>query len=70
MEDEPKRMPSISHNPGIDETASRIERYRKVAVMLTQWSEQEDDYDERTWPPLEKELRDGGMRCREHDIAA
>ena len=47
------------------DASNRSRRYRKAAELLRKWMAQEDDYDERTWPELERELKDGAMRCRE-----
>jgi hypothetical protein len=33
------------------------ERNKKVAALITQWLNEEDDYDERVWPEIERGLK-------------
>jgi len=44
---------------------SRAERYAHLASLIEVWLEDDSGYDERTWPLLEKELRDNPIRFRE-----
>lgn len=35
---------------------SRAERYKRVVALLRKWSEEKSDYDEKTWPAIERAL--------------
>jgi hypothetical protein len=53
---------------GAAETTSNVDRrHRTAAALLEKWMLEDDGYDERVWPILEDELRDGALRCRETD---
>ncbi len=41
--------------------------YKKAAALLEKWMSEEDSYDEKIWPALERELKDSAVRCREND---
>jgi|tagenome__1003787_1003787.scaffolds.fasta_scaffold16671072_2 hypothetical protein len=45
----------------------RLRRHREAALLLKRWSVEDPAYDERTGEALERELKDGGMRCEERD---
>ena len=45
----------------------RCERYRQAAALLRQWQAERGAYDERTWPALEKELKNSALGCSEKD---
>jgi hypothetical protein len=45
----------------------RLRRYRKAAQLLQKWLLEDGQYDERTWPAVEQELKEGGARCRDDD---
>ena len=46
--------------------ASNVERRRiTAAALLEKWVLDEDGYDDRVWPALEQELKDGSLRCRD-----
>lgn len=45
---------------------TRKERYRRAALLLQQWSQETGDYDEKTWPLVETELKkEGGISFQE-----
>lgn len=44
--------------------ASREERYRRAADLLSSWREQKDGYDDEVWPLLREELDHGRFECR------
>jgi len=59
-ENEKSRI-SLTHSPAV--AKSRRERYKKAADMLLQWMNEDDDYDERVWPGIMRELTKSSMRC-------
>jgi len=41
--------------------------YAAAASLLEKWLVEEDGYDDRVWPAIERELEDGALRCRDAD---
>jgi hypothetical protein len=63
-------MAQVSTRP--DELLSNTERrYRTAASLLEKWMLEEDGYDDRVWPILERELEDSALRCSDaHEFGA
>lgn len=49
------------------ETQNRQRRYQKAAELLRRWMAQADEYDEQTWPMVERDLKNSALRCEERD---
>ena len=49
--------------------AVRIVRYRKAAMLLKKWAQDDPAYDQNTGDALELELAKDGMRCEDRDEA-
>lgn len=45
----------------------QLKKYRELAQMLRQWSEEPDDTD---WSVIEAELNSAGMRCRDDETTS
>ena len=39
--------------------------YAAAASLVEKWMFEEDGYDDRVWPLLERELEDSALRCRD-----
>lgn len=59
-------MPEIAANP---KDAVRTVRYRKAAMLLRKWAQEDPTYDQNTGDALELELAKDGMRCEDRDEA-
>lgn len=59
---------SVDDSQGVE--ANKLRRYRQAAALLRKWIGEQDGYDERTWPALERELKESALRCRENDEPA
>ena len=44
----------------------QLRKYRELAEMLTAWRDEPDDCD---WNLIEAEINNGGMTCREPELA-
>ena len=42
----------------------RAKRYRKALELVEKWAKADDDYDERVWPMIERELEATRSRSR------
>jgi hypothetical protein len=63
-------MAQVSTRP--DELLSNTERRRRTAASLIEkWMLEEDGYDDRVWPLLERELENSDLRCYDaHELGA
>lgn len=57
-------MPDVATNP---KDSVRTIRYRKAAMLLKKWAQEDPSYDQKTGDALELELAKGGMSCEERD---
>lgn len=47
-----------------DEITDRRERYRKVAALIDEWSNEESGYDEEAWPRLKASIEENRLSYR------
>ena len=67
-EDPTDKTPMVVGDVQLEEVRTiRKARYKSACKFLRHLSEQDDDYDEKTWPILEQELTDSGVRCLDAD---
>lgn len=57
-------MPEVAAHP---KDAVRAVRYRKAALLLQKWAQEDPAYDQKTWDALEPEIAKDGMRCEDRD---